>query len=317
MQKSPIHISALFGILRTVARLTNELDFLIEKNMNKTRHVSIVVLNWNGLEDTVDCLKSLLNIDYSEYDIVVVDNSSDGRDIAILEEKFGAKIRLIKNDRNLGFAEGSNTALREILEEGKSEYVLLLNNDTVVPKDFLTTMVVTFSLDEKIGIIGNKILNVDGHLWSSGIKYLGDLFFINKFVYKSGIVDEVVGCCILVKQEVFNKVGLLDDLLFAYGEETDFCMRARESGYRIYYEEASHVIHKISRSTSAQSGIKSYLLVRNKIILGRRYYSGFRLFVFYIYIFIYVNYNIFKKFAEIQYILRGVRDGHTKNLDIR
>lgn len=284
--------------------------------MKNELRVSIIVLNWDGLEDTIECLDSLLKIDYSNYEIIVVDNNSSGGDVVALNKFYGSKIRLIENDRNVGFAEGNNIALREVLREGLSHFVLLLNNDTVVSPRFLNTMMSSYSVDARIGVVGNKILNLDGSLWSAGIRYLGNLFFFNKFMTKSGFVDEVVGCCFLIRRDVLREVGLLDDLLFAYGEETDFCMRAKNQGYKVYFCNESSIVHKVSKSTEGKSGIKVYLLVRNKIILGVRYYKGFRLLIFFAYITAYVAYNIGVNYRQTKHILKGVRDGYRKNLTI-
>lgn len=284
--------------------------------MKNELRVSIVVLNWDGLEDTIECLNSLLEIDYSNYEVVVVDNNSEGSDVAVLNKLYGSKIRLIQNNRNLGFAEGNNVALREVLREDVAHCVLLLNNDVIVSPTFLSAMMSSYFVDDRIGVVGNKILSSDGSLWSSGIRYFGDMFFFNKFVRKSCYVDEVVGCCFLIKKDVLREIGFLDGLLFAYGEETDFCIRVKNGGYKIYYCDSSSIVHKVSKSTKQKRGMKIYLLVRNKIILGNRYYKGLRLFSFYIYMLTYVTYNLVVNFREIDHVLNGVKDGYAKNISI-
>ena len=94
--------------------------------------ISIVILNWNGLKYTIECLESLKKSTYPNYEVIVVDNGSKGNDADILEEKYKGYIKLIRNKENLGFPGGSNIAIKQIIAQGESDYVLLLNNDTKI-----------------------------------------------------------------------------------------------------------------------------------------------------------------------------------------
>ena len=121
--------------------------------------VCIIILNWNGLEDTVECLGSLNKITYPNYEIIVVDNGSRGNDAELLKQRCGDYIHVIENDKNYGFAEGCNIGMRYAIEE-RADYFLLLNNDTVVDSIFLDELIKTAENDIA-GIVGPAIYFYD------------------------------------------------------------------------------------------------------------------------------------------------------------
>ncbi|MCG2686226.1 glycosyltransferase family 2 protein [Candidatus Parcubacteria bacterium] len=135
--------------------------------MKENSKVSIIILNWNGWRDTVECLQSLSKLAYPNYEVVVVDNGSTDDDREQLKSQISKlksttqNLKLIFNNKNLGFAEGNNVAIRQVLKEGRSDFILLLNNDTVVDKDFLSELVAAAQRDEKIGIVGPKVYYYD------------------------------------------------------------------------------------------------------------------------------------------------------------
>ena len=118
--------------------------------------VAIVILNWNGLADTLECLDSLQKIVYPNYVVVVIDNGSNGNDAEIIKKKFGDFVFVIEEEKNLGFAGGCNEGIRWALHSG-AKYVLLLNNDTVVDPNFLIELVNVAQNDPQIGIVGPKV----------------------------------------------------------------------------------------------------------------------------------------------------------------
>jgi len=118
--------------------------------------VSIIILNWNGLKDTTECLESLKKVTYPNYEVIAMDNGSQGSDVQVLQEKFGDYIHLIQNDKNYGFPEGCNIGMRYALIRG-ADCILLLSNDTVVDSEFLTEMVKVAEADSSIGITRSKI----------------------------------------------------------------------------------------------------------------------------------------------------------------
>lgn len=239
--------------------------------MNREPLVYIILVNYNGYEYTMDCLKSLKNIHYCNYKIVVVDNNSrDGS-----QEKFteSENIHLIFSRENLGFAGGNNIGIKYAVDNG-CEYVLLLNNDTVVKEDFLNELVETAEKDKDIAVVGGKIFYYDNPklIWYAGAKineftaitrHLGDKEEDRDEYNKLTETDYVTGCLMLVNIEALKKVGLMDEKYFLYYEETDWNVKFRKYGYKVVYNPKSVIYHKVSSTTSKQNDIVKYYYDRN------------------------------------------------------
>ncbi len=225
--------------------------------------VSIIVLNWNGVRDTIECLESLQRITYPDYEVIVVDNGSDGDDAEVLEERFGDYIHLIRNDRNLGFAGGNNVGMRYAMKSG-AQYVLLLNNDTVVDADFLTHLVEQSELDDRIGIVGPKIYYHDFKgrsdiIWSAGGRIQWWRLQIYRHIglndedlprYRNTVsVDWVTGAALMIKRCVIERLSFLNPRYFFRMEDVEYCIRARKEDYRVVYVPAAMVWHKVGAST--------------------------------------------------------------------
>lgn len=217
--------------------------------------VAIIVLNWNGLNDTLKCLQSLIAVNYSNYSIFLVDNNSSNNEGKIIKEKFGSYIYLIQNKINYGFAEGNNIAIRHIMDNSVPDYVLLLNNDTVVHPDFLMEMVKLAETDSLIGIIGPKtylfgsnnkfqLATVKINLWTSQTIFTGTGKVDMGQYDDIQDIDYCQGSCFLIKREVIETVGLLDPSFFVYWEENDYCLRAKKEGFRIVYCTKAKIWHK-------------------------------------------------------------------------
>ncbi len=224
--------------------------------MNKPK-VEIVILNWNGWEDTIECLESLKNNDYTEYTVVVVDNASSGNDVQILRERFGDEITIIENDRNYGFPEGCNIGLRHALQ-GDSDYILLLNNDTTVDPQFLVELVKIAEQDPEVGIVGSKILyyHAPNRIQAAGGRIIWLIGYIGQYGKQEdhgqydGVFerDYVFGTSLLLSRALIEKVGLMDPFYFFGVEEYDYCTRARRAGFKVVYTSASRVWHKVGAS---------------------------------------------------------------------
>ena len=266
--------------------------------------VSIIILNLNGLDDTVECLQSLKKITYPNYEVIVVDNGSTGDDARVLKEKFGDYIHLIQNDKNHGFAEGNNIGIRYALNKYHPDYFLLLNNDTVVDSKFLTEMVTVAGTNTAIGIAGaklyyygnpNQLQSVWGKidLWRGRViptpKMLSDKIKsvkLDKGQYDHiAEVDWVIGCCFLVKQSVLENIGLLDESYFCYWEETDYCMRAKKTGFRIVYAPKAKVWHKLGQSVKKVPGLARYYMTRNRFKFMKKHATRWQYRCFLIYFF--------------------------------
>jgi hypothetical protein len=227
--------------------------------MNQPR-VSIIILNWNGLDHALECLESLKKIVYPNYDVIVVDNASKGDDAKILRQKFGDYVHVIENDKNYGFAEGNNIGMRYALRTFSPAYLLLLNNDTVVAPDFLDELVKVAESSTEIGIVGPKIYYYDfeGHkdiIWFAGGKIDWWRWWIYSHIgtndsdmpqyHHIANVDWISGAALMIKRSVIEKISFLDSSYFSGNEDVDYCLKARKYGFRNVYVPTARVWHKV------------------------------------------------------------------------
>ncbi len=239
--------------------------------------VTVVVLNWNRASDTIECVRSLENIAYSHFEIVIVDNASTDGSANALEAAFPT-VKIIRNQRNLGYAEGNNVGIRYALGRG-ADYVLLLNNDTVVDKDLLRDLVRAIRSDPRAGIVGPKIYDYwePTKIWFAGAFIdwsTGESPHLGLGEHDSGQfnrileVDRMTGCAMMVKRDVFERVGLFDPKYFLYYEDVDFCVRAAKAGYKSFCVQAAKVWHKESSSSKANQGsdLHTYYHTRNRLL---------------------------------------------------
>ena len=229
----------------------------------KDPKVSIIVLNWNGLNDTVECLKSLQKVTYPNYEVVVVDNASDGNDVEVLGQQFAGYVDILKNDKNYGFAGGNNIGIRHAQARFNPDYVLLLNNDTVVAPDFLDEMVRAAESDPAAGILGPKIYwhDFDGRrdvIWTAG----GNIRWWHPWIYDAiggndddlpqyqrlATVGWISGAAMMIRRQVLEQVSLLNTDYFFGTEDVEYCLKARANGFKAVYVPTARVWHKVGRS---------------------------------------------------------------------
>jgi hypothetical protein len=261
------------------------------------KNVFISILNFNGKKNTLECLESLRNLSDKDFKltIVVVDNGS--KEEFDMKNGFVGDIPLvvIKNEKNLGFSGGHNVGIRQALKQN-ADYVLILNNDTIVDRMLIGELLHTIEEDRGIGIVAPKIYFAKGFefhkdrykksdlgkvFWYAG----GEMDWKNVIGFHRG-VDEVdrgqydriektdfaSGCCMLVKREVFEKVGFLDEKFFLYYEDSDLCERIRRSGYSIMYSPKAILWHKNAGSAGGSgSSLQDYYITRNRMLFGFRY----------------------------------------------
>jgi GT2 family glycosyltransferase len=289
-------------------------------------NVVIVVLNWNGKRVTVECLKSLKEIDYSNYQILLVDNgSTDGS-----QECFRARypeIVLLENEANLGFAEGNNVGIRCAMD-WHADYILLLNNDTTVHESFLSELVQVAESGSKIGFVGPKVYFDECHGRRDVIAFAGGR--INLWIGKArnigqgekdvGQYDDIKavsyiqGACLLAKREVVLRIGLLDSLFFAYWEETDWCMRGYRAGYLSVFVPNAKIWHKVA--TSSRGARRMYYMTRNRFWFVKKHASRKQYLSSLVYFF-FVQFWIstcrivgsMKSSRRLFCFLKGIRDG--------
>jgi GT2 family glycosyltransferase len=245
-------------------------------------HVSIIILNWNSYQVTLDCLLSLRKMDYRNFEVVLVDNGSvDGSPEKLLAS--APEIRLIKNVTNLGFAGGCNVGMRDALRRG-TDYLLLLNNDTIVAPDFLGQLVHVTESDEKIGAASPKILFFDrpDRLNYAGGEHRRWRLFPRVFGLRQlddGRYDTIrevsflTGCAFLIKAEVVRKIGVLEEIYFHFYEDIEWSLRVLKAGYKTFYVPAAKIWHKEHYVTERNqgNGFIEFNLARANIIFARKH----------------------------------------------
>lgn len=248
--------------------------------------VSIIIVNYNGIDDTLECLNSLKSLSYPNCEVIVIDNASRNASSALnrIYNDF-PNVKIISLGQNLGFAGGNNVGIDYALKQQKAEYVLLLNNDTVVAPDFLKKMVEADESDKDIGIVGAKIYYHSdptriwyngGYLnWTDGGKHKEyNQIDANPNDAKIKPTNFVTGCALLIKTETILKIGLMDESFFMYYEDIDWSLRAKEAGYKTVIATGAHIWHKVSRSAIKMGEPKRhYYHIRNAMLLAKKHAS--------------------------------------------
>jgi len=257
--------------------------------------VSIIIINYNGKENTLACLKSLKKLQATSYKLqaIVVDNGSSDGSVAAVKEEF-PQVEIVELKQNAGFTGGNNVGIKLAMNRG-ADYILLLNNDTIASADFLSRLLAAAEKDSQVGITVPKIYFAAGYefhkdryrkserdkvIWYAGGKIdWGNMYGSHRGVDQVDTgqfnapqeTDFATGCCMVVKAEVFEKIGFLDDRLFLYLEDLDFSLRAKQAGYKVVYVPQAHLWHKNAGSSGAGSGLHDYYLTRNRLLIGWRY----------------------------------------------
>lgn len=267
--------------------------FLLKQTTGKQQYltqtlcpkVAIVILNWNGLADTLECLDSIRKIEYPNFIVAVIDNGSRGNDAEVIEKEFSPFVCVIRKAKNLGFTGGSNEGIRWALHSG-ANYVLLLNNDTVVDPSFLGELVEVAQSDPLIGIVGPKVcyyeepkrIAIAGgkvNFWSGNTVRIGADQIDDGQFDSVKMVDFVCGVALLIKAETIKRIGLLNDLYFAYYEETEWCAKAKQATFKIVYVPKAKILHKTHKRKSSE--LEEYYMTRNRFIFMKNNSMAFNL----------------------------------------
>jgi len=246
--------------------------------------VCIVLLNWNGKQDTIACIESLKKISYDNAKIVVVDNASTDGSVESIPSLY-PDIEFISLDNNRLYAGGNNAAFEKFWDKDYP-YFLILNNDTTVEPEFIEPLVERLEKYPKIGIAGPKILYYDHPemIWSAG----GRINFWRGKIFHRGIrqfdgpkwnqatqVDYLSGCCFLIHRDLLKTLNGFDESYYIYTEDTDLCLRAAKLGYSIFYEPRSVMYHKVSSSSGGGlTPFKIYHRIRSTHLFFRRHAKG-------------------------------------------
>lgn len=296
--------------------------------------VAIILVNWNGLQFSIDCLHSLRKLDFPDFGIFLVDNASDNREGEELKAEF-PEITLIQSSTNLGFAGGNNLGIRKALESGYS-HLMLLNNDTIVAPDFLLVMMSQFEKSPSLGVVQPLIywMKDRNQIWNAGGKWVSTLGraiplqeLKNEKKVGSGIqkIDWATGCCMLIKREAILQVGLLNEQFFAYFEDVEWSLRIREKGFEIALAPKAFIYHEAGASSKKkhEEGTLSprvfYYHVRNQFLLIRSTVSPFNKPLAFGYHLIrfgfWIGYFVIRgRFKKLKSVVKGIRDGITMPL---
>lgn len=264
-------------------------------------NIAIVIVNYNNEKDTIECLNSISRLTIKNFNlsVVVVDNGSTSK-FKINTNDIRVKLKvqeltILVNQKNIGFSGGNNLGIKHALKKN-NDYILLLNNDTILDKNLIEELIKVFNSDEKIGIVVPKIYFAKGFefhkdrykkqdlgnvIWYAG----GKIDLKNIIGYHKG-VDEVdngqynrteetdfaTGCCMLVKKEVFKQIGLFDEKYFLYYEDSDFSERVKKLGFKIIYCPKAMLWHKNAGSAGGSGSLlQDYFITRNRLLFAMRY----------------------------------------------
>ncbi len=261
--------------------------------MNNQIDLSIIIVNYNVKEFLLNLLQSIRNaMNNFAVEIIVVDNASDDGSIELLKEKY-PDVKLIVNEKNVGFGAANNQALQ--IARGK--YFLLINPDTIIKENTLNEMISFFRRTPGAGIAGCKVLNPDGTLqlacrrgfpgpWTSFTKVMGlsrifpnsKLFARYNLTYlnenQTYEVDAVSGAFMMMRRELYEKIGGFDQQFFMYGEDLDLCYRSQKSGYKVYYLHTTEVIHFKGESTKRSSLDETKVFYNAMHLFVRKHFSS-------------------------------------------
>ena len=286
--------------------------------------LSIITINYNGLKDTCKLIDSIpFN---NNMEVIVVDNASKEDEVSIISERF-PQVKVIRSDKNLGFAGGNNLGIKE----AKGDYILLINNDTYFKEFNIDNLIKRLESSEKTGIVCPKLRFAWGNnpIQFAGYTPLSSITLRNKAIgfgeEDKGQYDTAHptpyahGAAMLIKREAIKKVGLMPECFFLYYEEIDWSMMFTRAEYEIWYDPACTVFHKESQTTGQNSPLRTYYITRNRLLLVKRNYKGINKYLSYIYlggivaIRDIIRYTLKGRFDLVKAVLKGLLDYKTLN----
>ena len=286
--------------------------------------ISIITINYNGLNDTCALIETIPNNDKLE--VIVVDNASQNQETEVdtISKKY-PHVKVIKSKKNLGFAGGNNLGIKA----AQGKYLFFINNDTIF-KDFnIQALIDRLESSPTIGVVCPKIRFAWG---SNPIQFTGytPLSKITVRNQSIGFGEEdrgqydtphptpyAHGAAMLIKREAIEKTGLMPECFFLYYEELDWSMMFTRAGYQIWYEPQCTIYHKESQSTGQNSPLRTYYIVRNRLLLVKRNWDGLTKHFTYAYLIGAVGvrdilkYALAGKWELLKATIRGIRDFYT------
>lgn len=280
--------------------------------------VEIILVNYNSASDTAECIESLEKITYHNKHIVVVDNGSiDSSILKLTNLKKKINFEIISLNVNAGFSAGNNIGIQYAVQK-KADYVLLLNNDTLVTPEFLTKLIKFHESVKQCDVSIGKIYYASEpqKIWYAG----GSINFVTGHITheRYGKTDSTniediprkvtfaTGCCMCMKMSTIKDVGLMDEDYFLYEEDSDYCCRLAKLGKHIYYIPTSVIYHKVSASTGKTPPLTQYYTARNHFMLIRKNFNGWKKIIALIYTFLLLSRRCLCNEICIRHTVRGI-----------
>lgn len=246
------------------------------------KKIVIILVDYHGYKDTVECIESIEKCDYSNYRIVVVDNTSDSTYKLKSDSYMTEHADVIEADENLGFSGGNNIGIKYAQEKYNPDFYVLLNNDTIVTPEFLNELLIGYYSEENVGLVTGKITMYPetDKLWYGGSDFNQENCLTPMQGYGQKDVGEfdnsrkvtfATGCLWLFHKSLLDRVGLMDDRYFLYCEDVDYCLRVVNTGLSIIYWPKALIGHKESIATGKNSPRHQYYLLRNQLEIIRQY----------------------------------------------
>jgi len=249
--------------------------------MKEMPDISIITVNYNGLNDTCELIESIRQHVTLSYELIVVDNASSEDETTYLKDHY-EEIICIRCKENLGFSGGNNMGIRQ----AHGKYILLLNNDTLVKNDSFRFLIETLESDSRIGAVSPKIKFAfpPQNIQFAGYTSLSSITLRNRLIgfgeKDKGQYDAPAptpylhGAALMLKRETIQKAGLMPEIYFLYYEELDWCTQMTRLGFKLYYEPRCTVFHKESQSTGQKSPLRTFYMTRNRLLYAIRNVTG-------------------------------------------
>lgn len=242
------------------------------------KKVAVIVLNYKLKEQTISCINSVKKSDYKNIDLIVVDNNSGDRIGEEIKKLLG--IEFIQNNENLGYTGGNNIGIKLALKKA-ADFIFILNPDTKVEKDTISHLASFLSNHPEVGIVCPKIYFSDTKkIWyAGGIFDMQNVLGAHRGINEKDVgqynepsaSDYATGAAMLVKREVFEKIGFFDERFFLYYEDADFSIRAKKNGFKISYVPNAVIFHKNAQTTGLGSPLQDYYITRNRLLLAHKF----------------------------------------------
>ena len=280
--------------------------------------ISIITVNYNGLKDTCALIDTIPFDEYS-LEVIVVDNASKEDEASVISKRY-PQIKVVRSEKNLGFAGGNNLGIKA----AQGIYLFLINNDTLLPYSNIQSLIDRLKSSEKIGVVCPKIRFSwrDNPIQFAGYTPLSCITMRNRAIgfgeKDAGQYDAphstpyAHGAAMMVKREVIEKAGMMPEDYFLYYEELDWSMMIRRAGYDIWYEPAFTIYHKESQTTGQNSPLRTYYVTRNRLLFAQRNILTPKKYLTYIYLIIFVGGRDILKYAShgkislIKAVIKGI-----------